>query len=175
MWFRIKVRSPLITQDTDQKMHKTCTLVWRRRAYFLITFPDTCRLKKGGNTRGNRQISVFLRSLLDGKRNGDRRDEETGHRAEKSGILKISERREERRARGDTERCSPFAARGEATHVARRSFVIRQIAFLPGRVTPEEFKYVCRQRGPHARTYIRVSQASRLVAEGFALVRLLLS
>jgi len=34
-------------------------------------------------------------------------------------------------ARGDTARCSPFPATAEATHVARRSFVIRQIAFLP--------------------------------------------
>lgn len=41
-------------------------------------------------------------------------------------------RHEEREsARGDTARCSPFPATAEATHVARRSFVIRQIAFLP--------------------------------------------
>lgn len=43
-----------------------------------------------------------------------------------------STKHEEREsARGDTARCSPFPATAEATHVARRSFVIRQIAFLP--------------------------------------------
>lgn len=107
-------------------------------------------------------MSVFLclarsrgNDVVDGKRNEDRRDD-TGHGAEKRDILK-TERHEESRARGDTERCSPFAARGEATHVARRSFVIRQIAFLPGRVTPEESSTCVDNVGrTRVRTYARV-------------------
>lgn len=51
------------------------------------------------------------------------------------------------RESGDTERCSPFAARGEATHVARRSFVIRQIAFLPAVLHEKSQVRVSTQRG----------------------------
>lgn len=58
-------------------------------------------------------------------------------------------------ALGDTERCSPFPARCEATHVARRSFVIRQIAFLPA-ASHEKSQVRVSTRERAARAYTRV-------------------
>lgn len=70
-----------------------------------------------------------------------------------SSILK-TERHES--ACGDTERCSPFPATAEATHVARRSFVIRQIAFLPAALHEKSQVRV----STRVRALVRVSPAS---------------
>lgn len=73
------------------------------------------------------------------------------------------EEREARResARGDTARCSPFPATAEATHVARRSFVIRQIAFPPR----ERSQVRVRRARVHALTRVSfISAGSRVLA-----------
>lgn len=59
------------------------------------------------------------------------REKLTGNIRSRRVSRRFAFRLERESARGDTARCSPFPAATEATHVARRSFVIRQIAFLP--------------------------------------------
>lgn len=74
-------------------------------------------------------------------------------------------------ARGDTARCSPFPATAEATHVASRSFVIRQIAFLPARersqVRVRRAYTLSRERAPSvcSRDYYYLNGQGRVIVD----------
>jgi len=71
---------------------------------------------------------------------------------------------------GDTARCSPFPAAAEATHVARRSFVIRQIASLAARarararVSQVRARRACTlPRAPRPFHFARAARARRII------------